>query len=86
MSATSQSITHVDSGEHVHETGKLIAEGDAHVINHDVVFAWDDSIIEALPGSTTHVFSDAVSVRKHTGARIVQKAGRAGSQAVITQV
>jgi hypothetical protein len=87
MSATTITETvHVSSGEHVHESGRLIAEGDAHVVNHAVVDAWDESTIEALPGSTTYLCSDDVTVRKHVGARIVQKKGLPGSQATISEV
>lgn len=85
MSATTD-IIHISTGEHVHESGTLIAEGDAHIINNAVVDAWDNTTIEALPGSTTHILSDGVSVRKHAGARVVQKKGLPGSAATITEV
>ena len=83
---SAKDIIHVSNGQYVHDSGTLIAAGDVHVVNHAVVDAWDNSTIEALPGSTTHVLSDAVSVRKHRGARVVQKKGLPGSSATVTEV
>jgi len=76
MSAESSSI-HVDNGKFTaHDGMSVIAEGTAEVLAEadSKVDACDDTIVDAMPGSQVVIWSKSVTVRKHQGSRVVNRA------------